>query len=77
MENEVLEASYLYYICNSKAIKIYPKQHAYFHRILFTEDALKIRTSFQVTFLRVFFDKSFFLTLRKLAKFQYQAVFTS
>ena len=28
LENEVIEASYLYWICNSKVIKICPNHHA-------------------------------------------------
>ena len=59
-----------------------PSQHADFHRILFTEDSLKIKkgfgTSFQPTFLIDFFDKKIhFVILHKLAKFHYQIVFTS
>ena len=33
--------NYLYQICNSKTIKIYPNQHAGLLRFLFTEDSLK------------------------------------
>ena len=37
------EAIYLYYIFNSKAIKISPDQHAGLLRFPFTEDSLKIK----------------------------------
>ena len=81
MENEIFEASYLYQICNSKAIEIYRNQHADLLRYLFAEDSLKIKEhgiSFQATFFTEFFDKKiYFLVLHKLATFNYQTVFTS
>ena len=46
LENEIFAASYLYKISNSKAINIFPNQHADLHRIPFTEDSadsLKIK----------------------------------
>ena len=36
LENETFEVSYLYQICNSKAIEISPNQHADLLRLLFT-----------------------------------------
>ena len=41
--NNLLEAIYLYYIYNSKAIKISPNQHAGLIRFLLTDDSLKIK----------------------------------
>ena len=35
-------------MCNSKAIKICPNQHADLHRILFTEDSLKIKKGLEL-----------------------------
>ena len=69
-------------MCNSKAIKISPNQHAGLLRFLFTEDSLKFTkgpgTSFQATFFTEVVDKKFyFVMLHKLAKFHYQTVFTS
>ena len=43
LENEIFEAIYLYYIFNSKAIKISPNQHAGLIRFLLTDDSLKIK----------------------------------
>ena len=82
MAIEIFEASYLYYISNSKSIKICPNQHADLHRIFFTEDFLKIKkgpgTSFQATFFVEFFNKkNYFVILHKLAKFHYQTAFPS
>ena len=80
--NEIFGASYLYWICNSKAFEICSNQYADFLRIIFTGDSLKIKKgleiSFQATFFIEFFDKKFyFVILHKLAKFHYQIVFTS
>ena len=36
-ENEIFEASYLYYVCNRKTINIWPSQHADLLRFFFTE----------------------------------------
>ena len=43
MENAIFEASYLYYMCNSKAIEICPNQDADLLRFFFTDDYLKIK----------------------------------
>ena len=70
MENKIFEESYLYlyYICNSKTIKICPNQHADLLRFLFTEDSLKIEKG--VELVLHFFDKKFsFIIWHKLAKF--------
>ena len=53
-----------------------------FSEFFFTDDLLKIRkepgTSFQVTIFVEFFNKNIYSVLwHKLAKFQYQTVFTS
>ena len=70
MENKIFEESYLYlyYICNSKTIKICPNQHADLLRFLFTEDSLKIEKG--VELVLHFFDKKFsFIIWHNLAKF--------
>ena len=62
--------SKLYYICNSKTIKICPNQHADLLRFLFTEDSLKIKyglelvswSYFSKNFLRKFFFRDFTYT---------------
>ena len=43
LENEIFEATCLYYICNSKNIKICQNHHAHLLRFLFTGDSLKIK----------------------------------
>ena len=78
LENEIFEGGSLYYICNSKSIKIYPNQHADLHRIFFTEDSLKIKKDLQAIFFEEFLDKkNYFVILHKLTKFHYQAAFAS
>ena len=67
---------------NSKAIETCPNHYSDPLRILYTEDCLKIKkgpgTSFQVTFFVESLDKNFyFVILHKLAKVNYQTVFTS
>ena len=47
-------------MCNSKAIKISPNQHAGLLTFLFTEDSLKITKGLELVFLE-FFDKNFYL----------------
>ena len=49
LENEIFEASWLCWICNSKAIKICPNQHADLLRIFFTENSLKIKKDLEQT----------------------------
>ena len=48
VENEIFEASYLYHIFNSKAIKICPNQHVHLLRFLFTEDSLNIKKGLEL-----------------------------
>ena len=48
LENEMFETSYLYYICNSKTIKICPNQHANLLKFLFTTDSLKIKKGLEL-----------------------------
>ena len=48
LENQIFEAIYLYYICNSKAIEICPNRDADFLRFLFTEDSLKIKKGLEL-----------------------------
>ena len=80
LENEIFEASFLYWICNNIALKICPNQHADLLRILFTEDSLKIKKGLELVsrpyFSWNFFKKFYFVILHKLAKFHYQAVVT-
>ena len=64
MENEIFEATYIYYICNSKAIKISPNQHAELLGFLYTEDYLEIKKAHKHS-----------VKLHKLVKFHYQAAF--
>ena len=40
--NDIFRGSYLHLICNSKAIKICPNQHAELLKFLFTDNSLKI-----------------------------------
>ena len=64
MENDILETSWLYYICNSKTIKIYQNQHADFqHAFLFTEDSLKIRKGLKLV-SRPYFSFLFFFLIK-------------
>ena len=63
------------YICNSKAFKISPNQHADLFYSGF-RNGKGPRTRFQATFF-FFFDKKFFAILHKLAKFCDQAVLIS
>ena len=44
----MFEASYLYWICNSKAIEICPNQHADLLRIVFTEGSLKTKQGLEL-----------------------------
>ena len=79
-ENKSFQICYLWKICTSKTIKIWPNQHTYLLRLLFTENSWKIKTDpedqFQGTFFIGFFDEQFcFLILNKRAKFHYQAEF--
>ena len=74
MENEIFEASYLYYICNSKAVKICPNQYADLLRFLYTEDSLKIKKSLELVSRPHFswdflIKKNYFVMLHKLANF--------
>ena len=48
MDNEIFEASSLYWRCNSKTIKICPNQYADLSRFLFTEDSLKAKKSLEL-----------------------------
>ena len=48
LENEIFEASYLYWICNSKALEICSNEHADLFRIIFTEDSLKIKKALEL-----------------------------
>ena len=68
-------------MCNSKAIEIYPNQHADLLRFLFTKDYLKIKKGLELVsrlhFSGNFFFFFFFIILHKLTKFHYQTVFTS
>ena len=50
LENEIFEASYLYWICNSKAFEICSNHHAGLLRIVFTEDSLKIKKDLGLVF---------------------------
>ena len=82
MENEIFEASYLYQVCNSKAMEICPNQHADLLRFPFTEDYLKIQKGQELVsrphFSKNFLIKTFyFVILHKLAKFHHETVFTS
>ena len=47
-KNEIFEGSYLYYICNSKAIEICPNRLADLFIFLFTEDFLKVRKGLEL-----------------------------
>ena len=63
-------------------IQICPNQYADLHRILFTEDSLKIKKGLELVFrpnfsYNFFNKKNYFVILHKLAKFHYQTVFTS
>ena len=60
LENEVFESSYLYWICNSKAIEICPNQHADLLRIDFTEDSLKIKKGPELV-SRPYFSQNFLI----------------
>ena len=81
LENEIFEESYFFQICNSRTITIYPNQHAYFLRFLFTENSLKIAKSPELVsrsnFSYIFYKIFSLVILHKLAKFRYQTVFTS
>ena len=58
-------------MCNSKAIKICPNQHADLFGILFTKDSLKIKKGLELV------SRPHFIILHKLAIFHYQTVLTS
>ena len=62
LEYEIFEAIYLYYICNSKAIKVSPNQHAGFLRLLFTEDSLNIKKGLGLV-SRSLFSYDFFIKM--------------
>ena len=79
-ENKSFQTSYLWKICTSKTIKIWPNQHADLLRLLFTENSSKIKIDpedqFQGTSFIGFFNEQFcFLILNKRAKFHYQTEF--
>ena len=78
MENEIFEAIFLCYKCNSKATKISPNQYVGLHGFLFTENSLKIKKGLELAsrlyFLYNFLIKNFIFTF--ISKFHYQTVFT-
>ena len=61
------QATYLYWICNSKTIKICPDQHADLLRFLSKEDSFanykRPGTLFQLLSFLEFFDKNFSLVV--------------
>ena len=78
LENEIFEAIFLCYKCNSKATKISPNQYVGLHGFLFTENSLKIKKGLELAsrlyFLYNFLIKNFIFTF--ISKFHYQTVFT-
>ena len=46
--NDIFGGSYLHVICNSKAIKICPNQHAELLKFLFTDNSLKIEKELEL-----------------------------